>query len=300
MTSWSGYTSILTTVVELSGEHTRRWCNGMFSNNFRSMKTQQYHRSAICDDRGRVQGFVDALCVSDTQFICAFDGITLEDFNGRFQMYMMLDDIELEEHSSSICHLFGENASVLLNTLGLPIPENGEAVAHEGLWVVPRSRLNGHDGFDILSSTEDNTVLDSIIESLQSQGTETTADEFEDLRILSGTPCFPVDFTDKSFIHDYNLQDDVCSFNKGCYVGQEIINRMDIKKLATKKLIRIHLDGPWTIGDELLLEGKKSGIITSMTSDGAVGLALLRKTAWETGTPLTSSEDSTERSAVVL
>lgn len=292
MTSWSGYTSILTTVVELSGEHTRRWCNGMFSNNFRSMKAHQYHRSAICDDRGRVQGFIDALCVSDTQFICSFDGITLEDFNGRFQMYMMLDDIELEEHSSSLCHIFGKEATVLLDTLGLPTPEKGEAVVHNGLWIVQRSRLNGHDGFDILSSTENNTALNSIVERLHSQGTATTIDQFEDLRILSGTPRFPIDFTDKSFIHDYNLQDDVCSFNKGCYVGQEIINRMDIKKLATKKLLRIRLDGSWSIGEELLLEGKKSGIVTSVTSDGTVGLALLRKTAWEMGTVLTSSKGS--------
>ena len=292
MTSWSGYTSIYTTVVELSGENTRRWCNGMFSNNFRAMRAQQHHRSAICDDRGRVQGFIDALCVSDTQFICTFDGITLEDFNGRFQMYMMLDDIELEERSNSICHLFGETAAMLLDTLGLPVPEKGEAIAHNGLWVFQRSRLKGQDGFDILSGTENNDALDSVVEHLQSQGTESTTDSFENLRIVSGTPRYPIDFTDKSFIHDYNLQDEVCSFNKGCYVGQEIINRMDIKKLATKRLLQVRLNGSWTIGETLLLDGKKAGLMTSMTSDGTIGLALLRKTAWETGVTLTSSEKS--------
>ena len=67
---------------------------------------------------------------------------------------------------------------------------------------------------------------------------------------------------------------------------------MDIKKLATKRLLQVRLDGSWTIGETLLLDGKKAGLMTSMTSDGTIGLALLRKTAWETGVTLTSSEKS--------
>ena len=292
MTSWSGYTSVHTTIVELTGENTRRWCNGMFSNNFRAMQPTQNHRSAICDDRGRVKGFIDALCISDTQFLCTFDGITLEEFNGRFQMYMMLDDMELEERSSTLCHIFGNETTALLNELELPVPEKGEAAEQNGIWISRRSRLKGHEGFDILSGSENTDALKAIVERLHAKGSETTTEQFENLRILSGTPQFPADFTDKSFIHDYDLQDDVCSFNKGCYVGQEIINRMDIKKLATKKLLRIQLDGAWTIGETIMLDGKKVGSMTSMTSDGTLGLALLRKTAWETGTALASSEKS--------
>ncbi len=276
----------------LSGDDTKRWCNGMFSNNFRSMQTNQHHRSAICDDRGRVQGFLDAICVSNTEFLCTLDGNSLDEFNSRFKMYMMLDEIELEEHGTQICHVFGDQLHGVLTELSLPIPEPGQAVSHGLVWIRDRSRLNGVPGVDIISATDDVTEWKAIVDRLNSHTPPTTAVQFEDFRIQTGTPRYPQDFTDKSFIHDYDLQDAVCSFNKGCYIGQEIINRMDIKKLATKKLLRVKLSGAWAVGDALLLANKKAGTLTSIASDGTVGLALLRKNAWEQGTTL-QNEDST-------
>ena len=290
--SVNGHSLIEAPIFLLSGENTRRWCNGMFSNNFRSMRPLQRHRSAICDDRGRVQGFLDAICTSEDDFLCILDGISEVDFSKRFQMYMILDDIEMDPIGSTVCHIFGEQSVQWLTQLMLPTPEPGTAIQHENLWIQSRSRLKGIQGFDILAASEDDSEFQTIQASLTALCAETSAEVFEDLRIESGTPRFPHDFTDKSFIHDYDLQDDVCSFNKGCYVGQEIINRMDIKKLATKKLLRVRLTGQWSVGDELLLDGKKSGTLTSITSSNTIGLALLRKSAWEANTILTNGENS--------
>lgn len=290
--SVNGHCLIQTSVFSLSGENTRRWCNGMFSNNFRSMKPMQHHRSAICDDRGRVQGFLDAICTSADDFLCILDGVSEMDFSKRFQMYMILDDIEMDVVGSAVCHIFGEKSTNWMTQLNLPIPEPGFAIQHGNVWIHSRSRLRGMEGFDILSASEEDTEFQSIRNSLAELQSETSPAVLEDLRIQTGTPRFPEDFTDKSFIHDYDLQDDVCSFNKGCYVGQEIINRMDIKKLANKKLLRVRLSGTWSIGDQLLIEGKKAGTLTSIDSNGSIGLALLRKPAWEKGTSLTNGENS--------
>jgi len=288
----NGHSLIHAPVFILSGENTRRWCNGMFSNNFRAMRPMQRHRSAICDDRGRVQGFLDAICTSEHDFLCILDGISEVNFSKRFQMYMILDDIEMDLIGSQVTHIFGTTSVEWLKQLQLPIPENGTAIQHGNLWIQSRSRLKGIQGFDILSNSEDSNEFQTVLDGLTALCTETSAEVFEDLRIESGTPSFPQDFTDKSFIHDYDLQDDVCSFNKGCYVGQEIINRMDIKKLATKKLLRVRLDGKWSVGDDLLLEGKKCGTLTSIASGCTIGLALLRKVAWDANTILTNGENS--------
>ena len=74
------------------------------------MKPMQRHRSAICDDRGRVQGFVDAICTSEDDFLCILGGISEVDFSKRFQMYMILDDIEMDPIGSTVCHIFGEQS----------------------------------------------------------------------------------------------------------------------------------------------------------------------------------------------
>ena len=289
--SINGHCLIQTSIFVLSGENTRRWCNGMFSNNFRSMRPLQRHQSAICDDRGRVQGFLDAICTTAEDFLCILDGISEMDFSKRFQMYMILDDIEMDDIGSTVCHIFGEQSLDWMAKLNLPVPEPGFAIQHGNIWIQARSRLRGIKGFDILPASDNTTEFQSIRTTLVEQQPEISPTMLEDLRIQTGTPSFPQDFTDKSFIHDYDLQDDVCSFNKGCYVGQEIINRMDIKELANKKLLRVRLDGQWSVGDVLLLNGKKSGTLTSIDSNGTFGLALLRKSAWEISTTLTNGDN---------
>ncbi len=287
-TNLSGTVIIPSYAFHLQGENTRRWCNGMFSNNFRAMQPLEAHRSAVCDDRGRIQGLMDSICVESEHFIGYLEGRSEEWFTKRFQMYMILDDIEVELLSEQILHIFGESADNGLAQLGLPIPDKGSALLHDGIWVVHRSRLNELAGYDLLFT--ENTAQ-SINEANQKLSLELfNEDRWEQIRISTGTPKFPTDFTDKSFIHDYNLQDQVCSFNKGCYVGQEIINRMDIKKLANKRLLRVQVQGDaWRVGDVLTLSNKTVGSITSIgnTIDGhRIALSILKKSAWEIGTLL--------------
>ena len=288
-----GFIQFNNAVLTLSGENTARWCNGMFSNNFRAMKELDAHSSAICDDRGRIQGFIDCIKVDADNFIGILVGSTLEWFTKRFQMYMILDDIEMEACNDTVLHLFGDKSADLLHTLGLPAPELGKATQVGSIWVRANERLRGVIGFDILSVQEESPELEALHRQLSTLQSETTQKDWEQFRISTGTAKFPEDFSDKSFIHEYDLQDRVCSFNKGCYVGQEIINRMDIKQLATKRLLRIALDGEgWTLGDELSLledgQEKKMGTITSLhsTAEGMIGLALLRKDAWSSETHL--------------
>ena len=65
--------------VTLTGEgpEVRRFCNGMFTNNVKRMAPGKGGRSAMCDDRGRVQGLLDLYCDSDSSFlaIALFDSV---------------------------------------------------------------------------------------------------------------------------------------------------------------------------------------------------------------------------------
>lgn len=283
----SGTVVIQSCAFHLSGENTKRWCNGMFSNNFRSMQPNQAHRSVICDDRGRIQGLLDSICVDPENFIIYLEGRSEEWFTQRFQMYMMLDDIEMDVFNNRIIHIFGQDITHL-SAAGFPIPELGEAILHNGIWVIRRSRLNGSDGCDLLLSEDAQTSFSDVLEQVSTESI--TEDVWEQIRIGTGTPKFPIDFTEKSFIHEYNLEEFVCSFNKGCYVGQEIINRMDIKQLVNKKLLRLQLnDGSWQVGDSLTLSSKNVATITSIgiSSNGSrIGLGIIKKKAWAVGTAL--------------
>ncbi len=118
----------------------------------------------------------------------------------------------------------------------------------------------------------------------------------ERLRIEHGRARWPVDGTEKSLVHELGLDKEVCNFNKGCYLGQEIINRVDVKGQFNKKIHKILIEGGTTdvIGAKVLLGESEVGTVTSATNtqDGAVALAVLRKAAWGTEETLNISTQS--------
>ena len=109
-------------------------------------------------------------------------------------------------------------------------------------------------------------------------------------RVLAGRAQWPEDGTDKSMVHELRYNEDVCAFDKGCYVGQEVINRIDVKGAINKRLTGILLDQPVPVGAEATGEdGKVVGRVTSVAviGDQIFGLGVLRKTHWEPGAAIT-------------
>jgi len=110
---------------------------------------------------------------------------------------------------------------------------------------------------------------------------ENTADENEgqylDHRIKLGIPEGGKDFQYGNAYPHETLMDQFggVDFKKGCYVGQEVVSRMQHRGTAKKRIIRVHADAdlPET-GTDILADGKSAGILGSVT--GNSGLALLR------------------------
>ena len=271
----------------LSSADARRWCNSMFSNNIRALQPQQGNRSAICDDRGRMQGLLDVYCIDPENFLCILDGVDQEWFLNRFKMYLILDDIELDEVQSELFHLCGPSTESVLQTAGLPIPPEDQSIVQEQMYTILRKNRFGLPGVDIITPN-----LEVLQEQIQSAGGHSISEQaFDALRILNGIARWPNDGTDKTMIHELQLNEECCSFNKGCYIGQEIINRIDVKGLINKKIHRLHITGEAKLNDSLLLDGKVVGTLSSMAqlAEQTIGLSVLRKKAWETGTRLSVS-----------
>ena len=57
-----------TSMFTLSGDATRRWCHGMFTNDVKTLEPGQGHRAAMCDDRGRILGLLDLYCIDNEHF----------------------------------------------------------------------------------------------------------------------------------------------------------------------------------------------------------------------------------------
>jgi folate-binding protein YgfZ len=116
----------------------------------------------------------------------------------------------------------------------------------------------------------------------------------ETIRIENGVARVGVDTTDKTIALEARLNRAI-SFNKGCYLGQETIERATARGGLKKRMFGLKFnaaDVP-AAGSVLSLDGKEVGRVTSAALSphfGAIGLAILHHSAWTPGAELKVGE----------
>ena len=99
-------------------------------------------------------------------------------------------------------------------------------------------------------------------------------EQLERWRIESGIPRWGREIDDRILPAEAGLDESHVSFTKGCYPGQEPIARQRHRGKVNRKLRVLELEGDAAPGDELLLDGKTVGRITSAVP--GVALAYVR------------------------
>ncbi len=107
-------------------------------------------------------------------------------------------------------------------------------------------------------------------------------DTYETHRIALGVPKGGVDFPyGDTFVHDANL--DLLhgvDFDKGCYVGQEVVSRVHHRNSARKRIVKVHFDGtPAEIGAALTAGPAQIGTLTSLAGHDGLATARLDRLA---------------------
>jgi len=132
------------------------------------------------------------------------------------------------------------------------------------------------------------------------------SDAYEIYRIEKGIPDSPNELSATYNPHELDLLNMV-DFKKGCYIGQEVIARLDTYDKVQKKLKGLSFGEKLRPGEKYTLfdsEGKEAGVVTSTTFskklDRAIGLGFVRRFYLEPGTKLSArSENSNPVQATV-
>ncbi len=102
------------------------------------------------------------------------------------------------------------------------------------------------------------------------------ADEYESARIEAGVARQGFDTDDRTIPQEAGLEQIAVSFTKGCFVGQELVCRIDSRGHVNRHLRRLRAtSGTFTRGDVVTVDGREVGEVTSAA--GAVALAMLRR-----------------------
>lgn len=194
-------------------------------------------------------------------------------FNDDFQM----DDISAQ---TAVFGIYGPLAVERAAAAGFPdvdIPLHHwrEAeIAGATAYLHRTDPING-GGYFVMCGMEDRDV---VWQQLFSTGLPIAdPDAFDFLRIEAGLPRHGRELTSDYIPLEANLWEDV-SFNKGCYIGQEIIARMESRGKLAKKLVPLRPSAPVPQGSELTSSGRKAGTLTSIATgpDGPVALGYVK------------------------
>lgn len=212
-------------VLEAKGKDCLRYLNSRLSNDLRSTTRSKACLAAALTPQARTQALFLILRLADDKFLMICDGGEKQQIVAAVKKYIVADRIEIQEiNQYTFVHLFGEDSDKYLSKLGLEIPVAGEyAVSeHAGSFAIRHARTQ-QAGYDLLLRND--LVTQTLTTLKVNNCQEAEAQYFRVLRFRAGSPSFPDEINERSLLLEAGLKD-VISENKGCYVGQEVNERI--------------------------------------------------------------------------
>ncbi len=284
----------------ISGETRFDLINRMSTQKVQSMSKGEGTATILTTDIGRI---IDRLLLYATTN--TFYALTSENNSEAIARYLMRfvffqDDFKLQDISSGtvIFAIYGLQAREKAIAAGfsdedLPLHHWRQTKLGDVTAYLHHTDPIHGQGYFVIGEAKDRDLLWQRL--LDTGLVAANAAAYDFLRIEAGQPRLGHELTGDYIPLEANLWADV-SFNKGCYIGQEIIARMESRGKLAKKLVLLAADAPLTEGDTILANGKKVGSLTSTAVDpqGAIGLGYVKTAVLQAGDPLFVGETAVQ------
>ncbi len=265
--------------ILVTGGDRLRWLNGMVSNTVQSLPEGEGNYSFLLSVQGRIQGDCYVYRRSgDLLLDTGFDQTPA--LMRHLDHFIIMDDVELADVSQqwTALSLAGPGAAGVLATLGFSSAAPGLENARMNqarIGEVPCTIIEAYHvavpRFELWFAPEH--VL-AVWETLQAAGaTPCGLNAMETLRVLEATPLYGIDLNDRDLPQE-TAQARALNFSKGCYLGQEIVERIRSRGKVNRQFRQFALHGsqPSQLPMELRSGEQSVGRITSTASVPSAGL----------------------------
>ncbi len=227
-------------VLTLEGKDVIDFIHRMSTNDLRNFNEGSGITTVFTNEKGRIIDVVDLYSI-DGSIQLVYSKNAREKIKQIFDKYVIMEDVIVKENPgyAIVLSLSGGGKSREIFS--------GEADSFE-MWsprIFPEGKL--------YVTPEQNLRELNLIRS----GKEIDFKEYNDLRLERGIPLFGIDFDDSVNPLESYLQEYI-SWNKGCYIGQEVIARLDTYQKIKRFLKGVVLEKPITEADQLRLENEES------------------------------------------
>ena len=288
-------------LVKLVGTDRVSWLQGMVSNDIARLRACEGCYAAHLNPHGRIISHMVVLADDDSLWL-QLERDNVVSMIEEFDKLLITEEVEISDHSNefSLATLFGTDAESILGTwVGEPLAIQTQ-YGHRSLG---GSRVvSGDLGYDLIVPNEEMPeVRNRLLEAGADLG---TADFWDRLRIEAGLPVYGVDLDRTTTLPE--LGDKGIDYDKGCYIGQEVVAKIKYIGHVNRQFVGLKLAGPslpaprspvWMTDKEI---GYVTSVAHSVTLDSGIALAFVRHGAGKPGTEVQVLTEGESQPAVVV
>ena len=271
--------------IRLTGEDRARLLHAMTTNQIQDLTPGQGCYTFFLNAQGRILADSNVLC-QDEAILLDTEPETRERVFQHLDQFIIADDVTLEDATGALATIAveGPQAAPALESLGAPLPEVEQSWQPWGDRIVLRAATTGPSGWLVLVPV---TGKQSLIESLGGLP-QADSEAARAVRIENGKPRYGDEITDRFLLQETGQMRAV-NFSKGCYLGQEIVERVRSRGQVHRHLRAVQIEGQTVppAGAKLTAEGKDLGELVSASFSPAlnkiVAMAYIRTDAARPG-----------------
>ncbi len=327
----------------LTGADRVRFLHGQITNDVKRLRPGEGCYAAIVTAKGKMQSDLNVFALPDELFLDFEPGLTAT-VTARLEKYLVADDVQVVAVAPhyDLLSVQGPQAEAIVRAVGLfaeiPAREFGSVkitdVTLGEIYLMNQPRLDAgsrrreeadkspqpvavrlptlaarNAGFDLLIPTASlGAVADKLIAAAKSVGGRACGwTAFEIARIEAGIPLFGADMDESNLPLECGIEARAVSYHKGCYIGQEVINRIHSIGHVNRELRGLWLtEEPKLLpanGDKIFHAEKEVGYVTSAVHspmlNATIALGYVRREANAVGTELRLRTGAGERGAKI-
>jgi folate-binding protein YgfZ len=283
--------------LSIAGSDRVRWLNGMVTNNIRDLAAGHGVYAFLLNPQGKILGDMFVYNLGETLLVETDCG-QIEKLLATFDHYIIMDDVELANFGGkqTAVGLSGPKSRDVLNAAGIKVPEmqplqliTPQCVCDCGCaaCTVVRGEEGPQESFEVWLAPKD--VLKTWQALIDAGATAVGSEALEVQRIVAGVPLYGIDIRERDLPQETE-QMRALNFNKGCYVGQEIVERIRSRGNVHRKFTGFTAEGHarFAAGDKVVAADKEVGELTSVANlrrasgEQTVALGYIRR---EVGVP---------------
>jgi folate-binding protein YgfZ len=263
--------------ILLKGTDRVRWLNGMVTNNIRDLAADQGVYAFLLNPQGHILGDLYAYNRGESgvsssgvspSILVDTDCAQAEKIVATFDHYIIMDDVEVTNLSEvTALGIGGPKSREVMERAGVAVPEMKELQLQSAMWNgIDCTLVRGEDpasvAYEIWIGTDH---VREVWDALRSAGAMPVGSEALELRrIVAGIPRYGVDIRERDLPQETE-QARALNFNKGCYVGQEIVERIRSRGAVHRKFSGFVADGAAELaaGTKIIAADKEAGEVTS-------------------------------------